>query len=119
MDFSTGIPIEFRTLVAVPTMLESKDQIQKILDDLEVRFLSNRDSNLFFSLLTDYKDAKEETTHEDTELLQLVTQGIEGLNKNMEGQRTTPSSCFIGPENGTRRKNYGWVTSGSEGNWAN
>ena len=66
MDFSPGIPIEFSTLVAVPTMLENKDQVQKIIDDLEVRFLSNRDSNLFFSLLTDFKDATEETMPEDS-----------------------------------------------------
>ena len=81
MDFSSGIPTEFRTLVAVPTMLENKKQIQKIIDDLEVRFLSNRDANLFFSLLTDHKDATEETTPEDDGLLQLARHGIEELNK--------------------------------------
>ncbi len=80
MDFSSGIPIEFRTLVAVPTMLENKDQVQRIIDDLEVRFLSNRDSNLFFSLLTDFKDATEEKMPDDEDLLELVSRGIEGLN---------------------------------------
>ena len=81
MDFSSGIPTAFRTLVTVPTMLENKKQVQKIIDDLEVRFLSNRDSNLFFSLLTDFKDAAEETTPEDEGLLLLAKHGIEELNQ--------------------------------------
>jgi hypothetical protein len=81
MDFSSGIPIEFRTLVTVPTMLENKKQIQKMVDDLEVRFLSNRDSNLYFSLLTDFKDSETETTPEDDGLLQLARNSIEVLNK--------------------------------------
>jgi cyclic beta-1,2-glucan synthetase len=97
MDFSSGIPIEFRTLVAVPTMLESKEQVQRIIDDLEVRFLSNRDSNLFFSLLTDYKDATEETLPDDEELLQLVTRGIEGLNQKYGRLRNDTFFLFHRP----------------------
>lgn len=97
MDFSSGIPIEFRTLVTVPTMLENKKQIQKMVDDLEVRFLSNRDSNLYFSLLTDFKDSETETTPDDDGLLQLVKNSIEALNKKYGRVRNDTFFLFHRP----------------------
>ena len=43
MDFSKGIPQESRTLVIVPTMLTSSQNIEDLIDALEVRFLANWD----------------------------------------------------------------------------
>ncbi|MEM5788072.1 MAG: glucoamylase family protein, partial [Syntrophobacteraceae bacterium] len=48
---------------------------------LEVRFLGNRDDNLYFGLLTDFRDAPEVTMPEDETLLRLARRGIEGLNE--------------------------------------
>ena len=61
MDFSRGIPPESRTLVVVPTMLTSAENIEELVEALEVRFLANRDEHLHFGLLTDFRDAHEET----------------------------------------------------------
>jgi len=47
---------------------------------LKCGFLANRDANLHFGLLTDFRDAEEETLPEDEPLLQLVRQRIEELN---------------------------------------
>ena len=58
MDFSEGIPPESRTLVVVPTMLTSAQNIEDLIEALEVRFLANRDDNLHFGLLTDFRDAR-------------------------------------------------------------
>ncbi|MDD2464851.1 MAG: glucoamylase family protein [Desulfobulbus sp.] len=80
MDFSLGIPQEMRTLVVVPTMLTSEDSISTLIEALEVRFLANQDQHLHYGLLTDFRDALEETLPEDEPLLQLARQGIEGLN---------------------------------------
>ncbi|MHB8831768.1 MAG: GH36-type glycosyl hydrolase domain-containing protein [Desulfobacteria bacterium] len=80
MDFSEGIPPESRTLVVVPTMLASTRGIESLVESLEVRFLANRDENLYFGLLTDFLDADEETTPGDEELVQLARKGIEDLN---------------------------------------
>ena len=71
MDFSEGIPPESRTLVVVPTMLTSAQNVEDLVEALEVRFLANRDDNLHFGLLTDFRDAREETLPEDEPLLQL------------------------------------------------
>ena len=81
MDFSKGIPEEFRTLVVVPTMLTSPADIELYAEALEVRFLANKDDQLHFGLLTDFPDAKEETLPEDESLMQAAQQKIEDLNK--------------------------------------
>ncbi|HTF18449.1 MAG TPA: glucoamylase family protein, partial [Chryseolinea sp.] len=81
LDFSKGIPEEYQTLVVVPTMLSTLDQTQELADDLEVRFLANRDSNLFFALLTDLKDADAETMPDDDELVQTAEKAIGRLNQ--------------------------------------
>jgi cyclic beta-1,2-glucan synthetase len=80
MDFSGGIPPESRALVVIPTMLASSQNIEELIEALEVRFLANRDENLHFGLLTDFKDAHEETIPEDEPLLRLAEKRITELN---------------------------------------
>ncbi|MGA6993864.1 MAG: glucoamylase family protein [Candidatus Deferrimicrobiaceae bacterium] len=97
MDFSEGIPPELRTLVVVPTMLTSPRNIEDLVESLEVRFLANRDDNLHFGLLTDFRDAKEETIPEDGELLRLARKGIEELNDKYGNAESTPFYLFHRP----------------------
>jgi len=81
MDFSKGIPPDNLTLTVVPTMLTSAGNIERLVDALEVRFLANRDENLRFGLLTDFRDADEEKLADDEPLLSLAQQRIEELNE--------------------------------------
>ncbi|MEK7191886.1 MAG: cyclic beta 1-2 glucan synthetase, partial [Pseudomonadota bacterium] len=85
MDFSQGIPPALRTLVVVPTMLSSAQNIEDLVEALEVRFLANRDDNLRFGLLTDFQDAHAETLPEDEALLRLAAARIEELNEKYCG----------------------------------
>ncbi len=80
MDYSAGIPPESTTLAVIPSMLSSLSEIESLADDLEVRFLANRDDNLFFGLLTDFTDADAEKMSNDAELLRYATSRIEELN---------------------------------------
>ena len=80
LDFSQGIPPQFRTLVVVPTMLSSPAAVEELCEALEVRFLANRDPNLHFALLTDFRDAREETLPDDEVLQSLARERIEALN---------------------------------------
>ncbi len=80
MDFSTGIPPQYRTLVAVPTMLSSPQNVEHLVEALEVRFLANRNANLHFALLTDFRDAALETLPQDASLLALAAERIAALN---------------------------------------
>ena len=85
MDFSQGIPPEFHTLVVIPTMLTSAENIENLIEALEVRFLANRDDNLHFGLLTDFVDAHEETLPEDESQVRLAAEKIEELNGTYRG----------------------------------
>lgn len=84
MDFSKGIPHECKSMVVVPTILQSQKNIEDMVEALEVRFLSNRDANLLFALLTDFKDAKQKDSEEDALLLQLTRDKITELNKKYD-----------------------------------
>ena len=80
MDLSSGIPADRRTLVVTPTMLTSAGGIESLVEALEVRFLANRDDCLHFGLLTDFRDAPQETLPGDAALVDLVARRIAALN---------------------------------------
>jgi len=80
LDFSSGIPEEHKTLVAVPVILTSVEAIDHLVELLEVRFLANRDPHLAFALIGDYRDAASEHLPDDAELLAHASAAIEALN---------------------------------------
>ncbi|MCA1806739.1 MAG: glycosyl transferase, partial [Actinobacteria bacterium] len=56
MEFKKGIPDSQRTLVAIPTLLTRREDILKLVERLEVHYLTSNGSgskNLYFALLTD------------------------------------------------------------------
>ena len=57
LDFSEGIPDQCKTMVAVPSFLLNERQVKDLVDGLEVRYLANREPNLYFALVTDDPDA--------------------------------------------------------------
>ena len=87
MDFSSGIPPDCRTMVAVPTMLNGEEGIDRLTESLEIHFLANRDEHLHFALLTDFADAPEEVMPGDGELLEQARAGIEMLNQKYAPER--------------------------------
>ena len=97
MDFSGGIPPESRTLAVIPTMITSAQNVEDLVEALEVRFLGNRDANLHFGLLTDFRDAPAETMAEDGTLLGLVRKRIEALNEKYGGGKSDTFFLFHRP----------------------
>lgn len=86
MDFSRGIASNARTIVVVPTMLSSLQAVESLLESLEVRFLANRDANLYFALLTDFPDAASKDLPQDAQILESAKQGIEQLNNKYKSE---------------------------------
>jgi cyclic beta-1,2-glucan synthetase len=80
MDFADAIPDDCKTMVVVPTLLLSEAGCTKLLKDLEIRYLANRDRNLVFALLTDFSDAGEPTAEGDG-VLNSCADGIRKLNE--------------------------------------
>ncbi|MBT9539288.1 MAG: cyclic beta 1-2 glucan synthetase [Thiobacillus sp.] len=87
MDFSKGIPDCHRTMVIVPTLLGSPQEIDHLLEALEIRYLGNRDPNLYFALLTDFRDAPEQTLPDDAALLAYARTAVETLNATYRDDR--------------------------------
>ncbi len=81
MDFEHGIPDECRTMVVVPTLLTESRRITSMVEGLGLRYLANRDPNLWFGLLTDFCDADQEHVAGDETLLARAASGIEELNR--------------------------------------
>ena len=93
MNFRGGVPPERRTMVVVPTMLLDAASIDDLLEQLEIRYLANRDANLHFALLTDLRDAPQTAMPGDDELVRQAREGIESLNRKYEQDR--PDIFFL------------------------
>jgi cyclic beta-1,2-glucan synthetase len=86
MDLSIGIPGDMKTLAVLPAVLSPSDldEVDKLLEGIEVRYLANRDPNLYFGLLTYLKDATQEIMPGDELLLKKAKEGIDALNKKYQ-----------------------------------
>jgi len=80
MDYKDGIPADARALVVVPTLVYSKGNIDQLFEQMEVRFLANRDPNLKFCLLTDFADARAEKLPTDDALVEHLRRCTAHLN---------------------------------------
>lgn len=87
MDYRDGIPEEATTLVVVPTMLTSHKALRKEIGKLEVRYLGNRNENIFFSLFSDFTDSAVPADSGDDALLRAAVDGINDLNARYPGGR--------------------------------
>jgi cyclic beta-1,2-glucan synthetase len=97
LDFSKGIPAASRTMVVIPTLLSSPQAVTDLLEGLEIRYLGNRDLNLFFALLTDFRDAPEPVQPDDADLLRLVCDGVKSLNARYSSEGVTVFHLFHRP----------------------
>jgi hypothetical protein len=84
LDFSEGIPADCSTMVAVPTLLLNEAQVRDLALDLEIRFLANRDPNLYFALVTDSPDSNAPVDERDEALVELASELIGTLNSRYE-----------------------------------
>lgn len=83
LDYAKGIPEEARTMVVMPVILANKEQGLAYLGRLHKHYLANRQRNLYFALLADYKDAQQEVLEEDSEIRDALVEKIAQLNHQM------------------------------------
>ena len=81
MDFSKGVPKEYSTFVVIPTIINSKEKVKKLIHQLEVFFLANKSDNIYFALLGDCTSSKVVKEDIDEELIKCGYEEIEKLNK--------------------------------------
>jgi cyclic beta-1,2-glucan synthetase len=81
LDFQGGVPDGTRTMVVIPTLLQSALGVRELLEHLEVQALGNVDPNVHFAVLGDFEDAPEAVQQEDAAILEVAVEGIHELNR--------------------------------------
>ena len=69
--FKDEIPAKYQTLVVIPALIANRNDVDKLVHQIEMHFLRNPEPGLHFALLTDFPDADSETLPEDEELVKL------------------------------------------------
>jgi cellobiose phosphorylase len=93
LEFQDGLSPDCRTMVVVPALISRTADIQQLFDNLEIRYLANRDANLHFALLGDFADAHEQDRPEDAALLAAASVCVQTLNAR-HGAEGQPADRF-------------------------
>jgi cyclic beta-1,2-glucan synthetase len=94
LDFRDGIRPGCDTMVVIPALLTSPQEVASLLRQLERHFLGNTDARLHFALLTDYGDASQPQQAEDESLVAQAEAGIRALNERYCHARLGPFYLF-------------------------
>ncbi len=81
LDFSGGIPEEARTMVIVPTIFRSLEDVDALLEHVEVLALGNLDRYIHFAILSDFVDASTPDGQGDAAILARARDGVIALNQ--------------------------------------
>ncbi len=95
LELKAGVPSSLRTLIAVPTLLTSEEDLLEQIERLEVHYLSGIGGDVSFALLTDGKDADLEELESDTVWLERAAFEIEQLNQRYEEGPSGPRFILL------------------------
>ena len=70
------------SMVVIPVIWSTKEEVDEMIDRLELHYLANRDSNLHFALLGDFKDADSESYKTDEKVIEWAREAIIRLNQS-------------------------------------
>jgi cyclic beta-1,2-glucan synthetase len=80
LELRKGVPPGLRTMVVVPTMLTTLEDLEVQIERLEVHYLASEDGDLYFALLSDWVDSPTEGREGDDELLAAASGAVARLN---------------------------------------
>jgi len=82
------IPDDSKTVVVIPAILPSVERTKELLKQLEVAYHANKSDNIYFALLGDFKDSKEEKAKDDEAIIQEALKETLRLNfKYFKGEK--------------------------------
>ena len=84
LDLTDGVPEEARTMVVIPTIITSVENVQLRLEHLEVVAIGNLDPQIHFALLTDFADADQPQVAGEEAVLAAAREGIAALNARFD-----------------------------------
>lgn len=80
LELKEGIPEEAAAVVVMPTLITKGSNAVKLLLKLEEYYLANREENLYFALLGDYKDHDQEKAEGDQDIIRAASEKVRELN---------------------------------------
>ncbi|MBX9799078.1 MAG: phosphorylase, partial [Burkholderiaceae bacterium] len=86
---------KMRTFVAVPIMLTSEEGLEEEIQQLETHYLSNPDGEVYFTLLSDWADAKQEHMPQDLPLLEKARRCIAELNTRYGPSKSGQTRFYV------------------------
>ncbi|KNZ41694.1 glycosyl transferase [Acetobacterium bakii] len=81
LELKDGIPESLSTIVAVPTLIPNENRLKELLEKLENHYLSNREENLYFTLIGAFRDSDEGQREDDDRIIGAALAGIKELNE--------------------------------------
>jgi len=81
IEFKYGITKKLSTIVVIPTLLNNEKRVKTLVEDMEVYYLANKEDNIYFALLGDFKDSKQEHEENDKLIVETALKLIADLNK--------------------------------------
>src|SRR5690606_3344984 len=76
-DFSRGVPDDAATVVVISVIWSSLEEVKVIAERLVMHYLANRDPNIRFAILSDFKDAVAEEHPSDELIVKAAVAEIE------------------------------------------
>ncbi len=87
LELQDGIGKENATFVITPTLLFDQKNVSSLIDNLESFYLANRDDNLFFGIVGDFKDGDKPENEGEAEIIRHAVSQIHELNDKYPGER--------------------------------
>ena len=81
LKLDDGAPENGKTMIVYPVLLSSQEAVDEICEKLEVCRVANREKNLYFALLGDFKDGDAKDAADDEEIIGRATEKILRLNE--------------------------------------
>jgi len=86
LEITRTVPDHYRTIVVVPTLFSSPDDVREQFEALEIRALANPNKGLQFVMLSDFTDARKETMPEDDAILKAAREQVHSLNRRFKSR---------------------------------
>lgn len=80
LKLENGLPVDYSTMVVIPTILKNPKKVKEMFDNLEIYYLSNRSNNLYFTLLGDTTSEKTKDVKADDDIVHAGKQIADALN---------------------------------------
>ncbi|WP_028400714.1 GH36-type glycosyl hydrolase domain-containing protein [Ectobacillus panaciterrae] len=80
-DFSDKLPEDASTMVVMPIIWSSVEEVDDVINRLLVHYLANRQQNIYFGVLADFSDASTETQSDDRKIVTHAVERIDALRK--------------------------------------